>query len=113
MLEIRRLEPLDLADVVVAAFGADTPAAATAFPLLGDIEAIDFPTIDLFELIALDGIVEEIGEVRPQVQSVVDRIGIRFQIAAECRPLPSTGHAVTRAAAAIGGSSCPNWSIIP
>ena len=102
-LTLDGVEQADLADVVVATFDADAPAAAAPLPLLRQVGAVNLSSIDLLELVAIDRVVEEIGEVRPQVQAVVDRICTGIEVAAERRPAPATGQAVPRTPAAIGG----------
>src|SRR5262245_38063445 len=45
-------------------------------PGLGEIAAHHDPPIGLLELVSVDGIVEEEGEVRKQIEAIIDQISI-------------------------------------
>ena len=59
------------------------------------------PTLSGQEL--LDRIVEQIGEVGPEVECVIDGVSVCAEGAAECRTAPAAGQAVARGLAADGG----------
>ena len=69
--------------------------------------------VGLFELVAPNGIGEEVGEVREQIQVVVKPIRHHLRGAGVALAVPLAGEAVTLAVAAVGGSIKPNRSIKP
>ncbi len=74
----RRVVETGVGDVVVADLQAhcvlDAPPPPVATPGPFQLAALDETTIDLLELIAVGGVVERVGEVRPEVQPVIEAV---------------------------------------
>ena len=100
-----RLEQADM-DVVVAALQADAglrlkPAKA---PIEGVpcIEAAEGAAVELVELVAIDGVVEEIGEIVVELQVGADDIGVDLALAVFARMRKIAGQAEAAGDAAVG-----------
>ena len=96
----------DLADIVEAGLDARAEFTGQAAerivaPDFG-VQTISLAVIELLELIAVGGI-EGIGEVREQVELVVERVGIRREAPGSQRPRNLEVERVTMRFAAVGG----------
>ena len=96
----------DRADVVVPDLHADRvlcrSTCAAAEPAVGGLAAGDEAMIRLFDLIAVDGIVQEVREVREEVEVVADAVDRDVGHGVAAAPLPLAGGAVAIRVAAVG-----------
>ena len=96
----------DVADVVVPELHADRilrrPVHPPADAAVGESRAAHEAVIGLLELIAVLGVVEEIGEVREQVEVVLEAVGAERGAGVPIAALPLERGAVARRLAAIG-----------
>src|SRR5205823_2535655 len=90
------LEQADM-DVIVAALDADAGLRlkATKPPVEGvpRVEAAERPAVELVELVAIDGVIEKIGEVVVELQVGADHVGAELALAVFARMRKVTGQA--------------------
>ena len=84
-----------------AGFGCRGQAEQQMVPAPGEASALDVARIALVELVAMHGIVLEVGEVRPQLQPVVFGVEPRLQITVAVVVVPLSGNDRARGASAV------------
>src|SRR5882724_1063759 len=94
-------------DVVVAALHADAglylEAAKPPIEGVPCVEAAKGAAIELVELVAIDGVIEEIGEVVEELQVGAHDIGADLALAVLARLRPIAGQAEAAGRPTIGG----------
>ena len=71
-------------------------------PGVAGVDAAGDAPVRLAELVAIDRVVEKIGEVRIQLELVADQVSARFRGGVAAGPAPHAGEAVAAGGAAIG-----------
>ncbi len=93
-------------DAVVAARETDgvleLDRVPAALPALREVEPADLAPVRLLELVAVDRVVQEVGEVRPQVEAVVDEIRVGGGRAGRIGARPLARERVARRPPAVG-----------
>ena len=96
----------DLADVVEAGFHAEAQLAGQAADAVVaanfGVQAVSLAVVELLELIAVRG-VDGVGEVREQVELVVERVGVRLEVPLAERLRDFEVERVAMRLAAVGG----------